>query len=300
MPSNVFYLLTLSIGFSSAVIMLIYILFSKNMNSNQFYLGNTKGLDPKVARLVNMVGGDLLAVIPKSVQRKALRDKKIEGLFRASGNPWGVTKLEFLAIRVTYAFLLLIVVGIMCVILRPPFILTLPLILLVSYLGWAMPVSKYKSVAKARSTGFKRNLPELLDYLTMVMGDGTYTLPNAIKFVLPHLEPSVVKEEFEKVVDAIDAGSTTESALNELSGRVPSAALESFVKAVNNANKLNTPMDALMRTRAESLRQDLINEIEMVIQTLPTKTMVTVGPPAIFSLIVIFMTPVIVALIDSL
>lgn len=294
------YYLALSVGFSLSLVMLIVVLFSKKTNSSRFYLGEIKNFDPKMAKLVNMVGGDLMSILPKSVHKKSMADKKMDDLFRESGNPWEVTKIEFTAIRATYAFLFAVIAFLFCIVFRPPMLISAPIVLLAAWYGWNKPVSKYKSLAKSRSVSFKKNLPEMLDYLTMIMSDGTYTLPNAIETVLPHLKESVVKDEFRRVVEAINAGSTTEAALNDLAVRVPSTSLESFVNAVNNANQLNTPMDGLMKSRAETLRKDLLNEIEMVIQTLPTKTMVTVGPPAIFSMLILFMVPVIVSLLTTL
>lgn len=300
MTGNASYLLTISFGLSISVGLFLLILFSKKGNSSQFHLTNPKGLSPRMVKTVNLIGGDLLSLVPPSIQKKTMKDKKIDDLFKASGNPWQVTKFEFLVIRGTYALIYGIFIGAACVVIRPDFIVGAFLLFLGALLGWNKPVSTYKSYAKERSIGFKKHLPEMLDYLTMIMSNGNYTLANAIERVLPYLQDSVVKEEFKRVIEAINSGSTTENALNELAERVPSSSLESFVKAVNNANNLNTPMDSLMRARAIALRKDLINEIEMVIQTLPTKTMLAVGPPAIFSLLIIFMVPVVVSLISTL
>lgn len=140
----------------------------------------------------------------------------------------------------------------------------------------------------------------MLDYLTMIMSDGTYTFANAIEVVIPYLSESAVKTEFVRVTNSINSGMTVEQALIDLSQRLPSPALEAFVVAVNNANALNTPMEGLMRTRAKKSREDLLNELELIIQDLPTKTMLTVAPAAIISMLLIFMVPVIVALLQTL
>ena len=174
------------------------------------------------------------------------------------------------------------------------------LIFALGFLGWNKPISTYRKVAKGRESDFKKHFPELLDYLTMIMSDGTYTFANAIEVVLPYLPESAVKREFTQVTDSINAGMDTESALMALADRLPSPALEAFVNAVNNANKLNTPMDDLMRTRARKSREDLLNEIELVIQGLPTKTMLTVAPATILSMLLIFLVPIVVSLLTTL
>lgn len=293
------YFLSLSIGFALSVVAFIAVLFSKKTTSTHFYMGESKGIDPKIIKAVNMFGGDLLSLIPKSVQKRSMSSKVLNDVFKESGNPWNVTKMEFLALRAAYGFIYAII-GVLFALIIQPGMLSFVMILGLSFLGWNKPMSYYKSVAKKREKDFKKHFPELLDYLTMIMSDGNYTFANAIETVVPYLPESAVKEEFTKVTDSINAGINTETALNELAERLPSPSLEAFVRAVNNANQLNTPMNDLMRTRAEKSREDLMNEIEMIIQTLPTKTMLTIGPATIGSMLAIFLVPVVIALLDTL
>lgn len=297
---NETYFLVLSIGISLSIVALIAAFTSKKTSSSQFYLGNTAHIDPKMVKIVNLLGGDLLSLIPKDIQKKTISNKKMDDLFKESGNPWEVTKMEFLALRAAYLFVYGIIGLIFVLIIQPIIPVSALIIMGLSYLGWNKPVSAYKSIAKQRSVDFKKNFPELLDYLTMIMSDGNYTFANAIETVLPYLPESSVKKEFTRVTDSINAGVNMETALNGLSDRLPSPALESFIKAVNNANQLNTPMDGLMRTRAKKTREDLINDIELIIQSLPTKTMLTVAPATIFSMLAIFLVPVIVALMATI
>lgn len=300
MAENATYFLTLSIGLGLSVVALIAVFVSPRTNSSHFYMGNTENIDKRMVKVVNLLGGDLLSLIPKKVQKQSISSKEINDVFRESGNPWNVTKMEFLALRAAYGFIFGFAGLIFTVITQPGIAFSGIIILATLYMGWQRPVSQYRGIAKARSDDFKKHFPEMLDYLTMIMRDGNYTLANAIETVLPYLPESAVKEEFTKVSDSINAGVSTELALDGLSERLPSPALEAFVKAVNNANKLSTPMDDLMRTRAQKSREDLLNDIEAIIQTLPTKTMLAVGPPTIGSMLVMFIVPVVIALLDTL
>lgn len=300
MISTELYFLAMSIGFSLSLVALIAILLSPKTNSSHFYLSNTDHLSPTMVKVVNLLGGDLLSLIPGSVQKRSISSKEINDVFKASGNPWKVTKLEFFALRVAYAFVGLIIGTIFAFLIDPSVFVKVFLIFALGFLGWSKPISTYRKVAKERESDFKKHFPELLDYLTMIMSDGTYTFANAIEVVLPYLPESAVKREFTQVTDSINAGMDTESALMALADRLPSPALEAFVNAVNNANKLNTPMDDLMRTRARKSREDLLNEIELVIQGLPTKTMLTVAPATILSMLLIFLVPIVVALLTTL
>lgn len=296
---NVYYL-GLAIGFSLSILGLISVIFSKKNNSTHFYMSNTEHLDPKIVKVINLLGGDLLSLLPKKTQKRSISSKEIDDVFRGSGNPWGVTKMEFLALRVAYGFVYAIGGVLFVTIIRPTLFLSVGIILALTFLGWNKPISTYRKIGKVRAKDFQKNFPEMLDYLTMIMSDGTYTFANAIEAVIPYLPPSAVKDEFTIVTDSINAGMDTEAALKALAGRLPSPALEAFVNAVNNANTLNTPMDGLMRTRAQKSREDLMTELEMIIQSLPTKTMLTVAPAAIASMLAIFMVPVIMALLETL
>lgn len=300
MSGTQIYHLALAVGFSISLVTLIAVLLSSRTNSTHFYMSNTEHLDPKMVKVVNLIGGDLLSILPKNVQKRSISNKEINDVFKASGNPWGVTKLEFLALRVSYGFIASIIGFLFVMLVRPGLMLGTLIVLALTFLGWNKPLSEYRKIAQNKEKDFKKHFPEMLDYLTMIMSDGTYTFANAIEVVLPYLPDSAVKSEFTKVVDSINSGMTTEEALIELSGRLPSPALEAFINAVNNANTLNTPMDGLMRTRAKKSREDLTNELELLIQGLPTKTMLTVAPATILSMLLIFMVPVIVALMSSL
>lgn len=300
MSGTQIYHLALAVGFSISLVTLIAVLLSSRTNSTHFYMSNTEHLDPKMVKVVNLIGGDLLSILPKNVQKRSISNKEINDIFKASGNPWGVTKLEFLALRVSYGFIASIIGFLFVMLVRPGLMMGILIVFALTFLGWNKPLSEYRKIAQHKERDFKKHFPEMLDYLTMIMSDGTYTFANAIEVVLTYLPDSAVKLEFAKVVDSINSGMTTEEALVELSERLPSPALEAFINAVNNANTLNTPMDGLMRTRAKKSREDLTNELELIIQDLPTKTMLTVAPATIISMLLIFMVPVIVALMSSL
>lgn len=300
MNGSTLYYLALSVGFACSLVFLIAMILSPKTNSTHFYISNADKLDPKIVKVVNLLGGDLLSLVPNKIQRKSINSKEIDDLFKASGNPWGVTKLEFFALRLAYCFIYVIIGIIFAMLVQPGLMFAFIIIFALTYLGWNKPVSTYKVIAKDKGVDFKKHFPELLDYLTMVMSDGTYTFANAIEVVLPYLPESAVKMEFTKVTDSIGAGMDIEVALKELGNRLPSPALEAFISAVNNANTLNTPMDDLMRVRAKRSREDLKNELQLFIQSLPTKTMLTIAPAAIFCMLLIFMVPVVVALLQTL
>lgn len=302
MTSTQLYYLGLSIGLSVSVVSLIAVMFSPKTNSTQFYLSNSEHLSPMIVKVVNLFGGDILAMLPSSLQKQSISNKEINDLFQSSGNPWGVTKLDFFALRVAYSFIGIIAGAAFGFLAETGIVFFALFALLGGYLGWNRPYSVYKGIAEDREKDFNKHFPEMLDYLTMIMGNTsyTYTLGNAIELSLQYLPESAVKFEFQRVVDSINTGMSTDMALKALSSRLPSPALQAFVNAVNNANKVNAPMNELMEKRAKKSREDLLNEMELIIQGLPTKTMLTVAPAAIVSMVVIFMVPIAIALLSTI
>ena len=109
MTSTQLYHLGLSTGLGVSIVSLIAVIFSPKTNSTQFHLSNSEHLSPMIVKVVNLFGGDLLAMLPSSLQKQSISNKEINDLFQSSGNPWGVTKLDFFALRVAYAFIGIIV-----------------------------------------------------------------------------------------------------------------------------------------------------------------------------------------------
>ena len=294
------YYLVLAFSFAVSVVALILVLFSKKTNTTQFYLSNEDKLNPNMVKFINLLGGDIMAIVPKNLQKKSVESKEIDEVFKASGNPWEVTKLEFYVLRLSYGFIGFAIAVLFAYILKTGLPIAVGLAGIMTFLGWNRPISQYRKIAKVREREFKKFFPEFLDYLTMIMGDGTNTFANAIEISVPYLLDSTVKEEFERVSESINAGMNTDTALTLLADRIPTPALQAFVQAVNNANKLNTPMDGLMRNRAKQSREDLRNDMELVIQSLPNKTMLTTAPVAILAIILIALVPVFMELLTSI
>lgn len=302
MTGSNMYFLALSAGLAISIIGFIVVLLSPKTNSTQFHLSNTEHLSPMVVKVITLFGGDILAMLPSDTQKRNIANKEINDLFMTSGNPWEVTKLDFFTLRIAYAFIGIIIGIAFSFVGEMGLGLGGIITIVTGYIGWNRPVSVYKGIAEDREEDFKKHFPELLDYLTMIMGNTqrASTLGNSIELAIKYIPESAVKYEFSRVTDSINAGMSSEMALNNLAERLPSPALRSFVNAVNNANKLNSPMDELMEKRAKKSREDMLNDMEVKIQTLPSKTLAAVAPAAIISMVAIFAIPVVVAMLSTI
>jgi pilus assembly protein TadC len=134
----------------------------------------------------------------------------------------------------------------------------------------------------------------------MILSGGGYSLPVAFEMSLDYLPTGVVKEEFTKIVSDLHTGQTMEMALNSFAERVPSEGIKSFVKALNNANKLSVSVVDILRARAFASRKDLETEIEKRVTGLPVKVMLILSPSSAAAIIIIAISPSISAIMNML
>lgn len=286
-------LLFLAITSAALIVAVIAYMMAPDRSANAaFYLSSNAEVSPAVRAAVNIFGGDLFALAPNDVKGKSIKTKSLETLFMESNNPWNVSPTEFFVIRITYGFggaalgilLMLLPTGL-------PIFASAIFALLLALVAYGMPVTAYRRVAEKRKSEFAYFLPEALDYLGMTMAGSKYSLPNAIELILTYMSPSAVRDEFQLVSDSIKSGMSTERALSNMADRVPDYGVQAFVLAMNNANKLDSPLNRILATRATASRKDLKLTVELAIKKMQSKIGMFVGIPSIISVIIISVAP---------
>lgn len=284
----------ISLGIS-LLVGLIVVLILAPTKTTRFTITQENNLEPTLAKLLKMFGGDISSLIPNNIEQEQIQSKRIDKLFRESDNPWKITKQEFLLIRIILLFLGAILgvflFGFFAAILEIATIgillgATLPIIF------FMIPVSHYESVSKERNMKFKAQLPEAIDFLTMAVSSGN-TLPLAFEETIGYLQDGIVKEEFINIVSDLRSGKTLETSLLGFADRAPTEGVRAFTKALINANKQSVSMVEIMRARAQASRRDLEMEIESRIAKLPTKVTMTFSPTASLTVITIALAPAI-------
>lgn len=284
----------ISLGIS-LLVGLIVVLILAPTKTTRFTITQENNLEPTLAKLLKMFGGDISSLIPNNIEQEQIQSKRIDKLFRESDNPWKITKQEFLLIRIILLFLGAILgvflFGFFAAVLEIATIgillgATLPVIF------FMIPVSHYESVSKERNMKFKAQLPEAIDFLTMAVSSGN-TLPLAFEETIGYLQDGIVKEEFINIVSDLRSGKTLETSLLGFADRTPTEGVRAFTKALINANKQSVSMVEIMRARAQASRRDLEMEIESRIAKLPTKVTMTFSPTASLTVITIALAPAI-------
>lgn len=302
-------LLLLSLGISIVIIGIIILLFAPNKRT-RFELSNEVQLDPTLNKAVKLLGGDVSALFPTTIEKQRKLDK-INNLIITSGNPWKLTLDEFIVVKLVCS-VLGVLIGCLASFFTVVFInlmeipsdllwLLIPSLLVGGgYLGFIYPNMRYEKYKYSIEKDFQGNLPEAIDYLIMILSTGGISLPVAFEMSLEYLPKGAVYNEFSKIVSDLRSGKTMETALNEFSDRVPTEGIKAFTKALNNANKLSVSVIEILKDRAEVSRKELELEIEKRLSSLPVKIMGVLSPASAFSIMLIALAPSASALLEML
>lgn len=286
-----------------ALVISILVLILSPKESKYFNLpSDDSEMDATIRKVLNLIGGDVAYLGNTQIKRMS-KDGEIEKLLVSSGNPWNINVQEFVILRFVIAimgFVFGIALGIVFGIVTGFFFLSPAPAILFAFLGWLYPKNAYEGRKKQREMEFKAKLPEAIDYLIMILSGGGYSLPVAFEMSLDYLPIGVVKEEFTKIVSDLHTGQTMEMALNSFAERVPSEGIKSFVKALNNANKLSVSVVEILKARAFASRKELETEIEKRVTGLPVKVMLVLSPASAASIIIIAISPSISAIMNML
>ena len=178
--------------------------------------------------------------------------RKIRQDLSASGNPSGYTIDQAIALSfftalaagaagVAIDFALLGGQGLL---------MTLPLMLLI---GFVLPVLTLSSGAQKRLGKIGKQLPYTLDLVSLVMAAGS-SFTEAVQTLIRDNPEDDLNQELQLALSEMEYGATRTAALQNLADRIPLESLRSVVGAVNQAEKLGTPLSTILKLQAEMLR----------------------------------------------
>jgi pilus assembly protein TadC len=118
----------------------------------------------------------------------------------------------------------------------------------------------------------------------------------ALEKTILYLPDSIVKEEFQQIIDALNSGQSMSQALDDFAEKVPTKTSQSFIKAINNAQANNTRLEDILRRQSIFVRQELYTATEEKLATLPTKMMLAIVPAALTGILIVSVSPMITVL----
>lgn len=121
------------------------------------------------------------------------------------------------------------------------------------FVGFIFPDYWLNGKIKKRQAEILRNLPHIIDLLNICVGAGLDFML-AVNRVIREFRPGAIIDEFKIMVQEIQMGSSRREALKNLSRRVNSPEITSFVRTLLQADRMGTPINDALRMHAEELR----------------------------------------------
>jgi len=192
----------------------------------------------------------LFVQIARRTNIVALRNRIRQNLL-ASGNPSGYTIDQYLALCLFSAALLGIVSTVLIMLMDGRgLLLFLPIM---SAIGFGIPLVTLSPAATRRTASIGKQLPYTLDLISLVMASGS-GFTEAINTLIRDNPDDSLNQELAISLAEMEYGSTRAASLMNLADRIPLESLRSVIGAVNQAEKLGTPLAAILKTQAEMLR----------------------------------------------
>lgn len=258
--------------------------------------------DNKQLKLLAAISDEFNSSLPQGVGPMQAKKEypKINSLIRRSGNPWKLNAQEFVFMQWTFALIGFIIAWPVWFLLK--FVIAIPWFIIVpafTVLFYFYPKSKYSDQAKKRDLEFKRQLPEALDLMIISLSAGT-TFSQALRDSIPNMPDGILKDEFVQIDKNIKTGISLDEALTAFGERAPNDAINSFVKAVKEATKLDVPIIEILEARSAASRQEFYALIHNKTAKLESKMMLILTPTLIPAILIIAVLPSMISLLKAL
>lgn len=193
-----------------------------------------------------------------------------------------------------------VVIGLLAVVIvasKPTSVIVLASAFLVAT-GWQFPLIVARSREKKRRSSMDLELSDALG--EMVMGVEAGLTLEAVMNLYARRHKTYVAREFEMVLDRIGLGVPRVDALREMEERTPTPGVRMFVAAVQQNQKLGTPLAGALRQQGETARRRRRQAVEEHAAKLSLKMIF----PTVFCvlpvLLVVIVGPAMVRLVDAL
>lgn len=214
---------------------------------------------------------------------------KLSAFIAKAGNPWKLSPEEFVGVLIVFA-----AIGLFAGLITAVFnLIPIPAFLLVTIttlMGAAIPYSVYNSKRQSRTNEIQKQLPEALDLLVVTLTAGQ-PFEAALNQVVPQIPPGLLKDELSKINMQIRAGTTLERALMNFSKIIDSEEVESFSKAIIQAQRLGSDITETLSHQAEFVRNNHEARVQRMIARLSTTMFIPLAGTMLPAFLIIFLAP---------
>jgi tight adherence protein C len=252
-----------------------------------------------IGKYIRPILNNFLPTIPR-IPLSNTRKQSLNKLIVQSGNPWKLNGEELIGLMIAFSIIgfmigiVLLATGTMPEMIPGPVI-----VVLLAAMGGALPYSKYNSAKEARTKAIEKELPEALDLLKITINSGQ-TFEHAMESVTKQLPKGVLREEFQRVVIEMQAGSSMERAFKSLTSRFKSEDLESFSKAVIQTTKLGSDVSDTLKHQADYVRANYEARLQRMIARLETTMFIPLIGTMLPAFMIIIIAPVLMSIFTYL
>ncbi len=192
----------------------------------------------------------LFVQIARRINLISIRNR-IRQHLQASGNPSGYTVDQYLALCLLSAVLIGGISSVIVMLLDGRgLLLFLPVM---SVIGFLIPLTTLGATAQKRVSRIGKQLPYTLDLVSLVMASGS-SFTEAVQTLIRDNPDDDLNQELAFALAEMEYGTTRAASLQNLALRIPLDSLRSVIGAVNQAEKLGTPLSAILKVQADMLR----------------------------------------------
>lgn len=221
-------------------------------------------------RFIRPAVRNFLPQTPMAALVKARNNSKVQELLVRSGNPWNIQPEEFFGIRVLSGAAGFALAMIMVLVEMLPSMIPFPGWLAIGAgVGAYVPKVLLDKERGKRKKAAQKGLPEALDLMVITLNSGMNFGP-ALAEVVQRLPEGLVRDELTRVSADLRAGRSLEESLLDFARRAPSDEVESFCKAVVQAERLGADVAETLTDQSETARAAYEATLDERIGKLPT------------------------------
>lgn len=230
---------------------------------------------PLPFRLFQMLLFPVLRALSRRLPDSGTTMKALDRLLAMAGYPMGLTAKELMGLRVLLT-LIGLALGVVIPLLLSPWVpgvgssaglvFFLTLFLVLGFLG---PVFWVRRVAQRRRNLIRRQLPDMLDLITLSVEAGL-GFDGAVTEAARRMKGPLA-EELLRTMREVSLGKSRAQALRDMAERVKLEDLSLLVSVVHQAETLGAPMAEALKTLASELRKKRLRLLREQIARLPVK-----------------------------
>lgn len=263
----------------------------RDVIKDEFFADNTSSdlVSDSLGKYARPLLNNFLPQFPEQTLSVEKKDKIADFILKA-GNPWKLTPEEYSAMKWIFGSIGFFAGLVLAVLNLIPMVPWYVVIGLFTGIGMLLPYSIYNSKKQERTKDAEKQLPEALDLLVVTLTAGE-PFESSLGQVVSQLPDGLIKTELNKVNLKIKAGTTLDRALLAFSKEIASEEVESFCKAIIQAQKLGADVTETLSQQASFVRENHEARVEKMIAKLSTLMFIPLAATMLPAFLIIFIAP---------